>query len=167
MKYLLSVMLLVASCSIGTEPGISIQEIRSMQTELFDSSDEKKVMKAVINTLQDDDFMITYTDLDVGIVTAEKSENAGSLMDVAITKGFNALFKTLKIWERTAKGMRTIHANVNISGIGEKVKARTTFVVKVYDKEGKMVEQLSILEKEVFRVFKNRIHNSFVRINAN
>ena len=160
---ILTFFFLMSSCSIPglTGPEVkSIKEIRKMQTEYLNGQDSKMVMKATLNTLQDDDFMITYTDLDVGIVTAEKSENAESIMDVVITNYLNALFAGL--WSRTPKGMKTIHVNVNISEIGKKIKVRTTFIVKMYDKQGNLIKQNSITKPEVFNAFYKRLEASFV-----
>ena len=67
------IVLIAVSCTIpglGDKDIQSINDIRAMQTEFFKNADSKQVMKAAINTLQDDGFMITYTDLEVGIISA-------------------------------------------------------------------------------------------------
>lgn len=46
--------------------------LRSMQTRAFDTTDKKLMMRSVINTLQDLDFLIQDSSLDLGTVTGQK-----------------------------------------------------------------------------------------------
>ena len=160
------IVLITVSCTIpglGDKDIQSINDIRAMQTEFFKDADSKQVMKAAINTLQDDGFMITYTDLEVGIISAERSESASTIMDVVITEYINAALISLP-WKKTAKGMKTVYANVNITELKDSVKARTTFLVKLFDKEGKLKKQINITKEEVFFNWNNKILNSFIEI---
>ena len=155
--YLSPILLLLFSCSI---PGLgdktpTIAEVREIQTETVKANDLKKTMKAAINTLQDDDFMISYTDLDVGIITAEKSENAESIMDVAITNLLSQL--TDGFWNKASKGLKTVYVNINISDLGNEMKIRTSFIAKVFDTSGKLIKQESVKSREVYDTFYRRL----------
>lgn len=46
--------------------------LRSIQSRAFDTSDKKLMMRSVINTLQDLDFLIQDSSLDLGTVTGQK-----------------------------------------------------------------------------------------------
>jgi len=52
--------------------GANDLRLRSMQTRRFDTTDENKVMRAVIATLQDLDFIIRKSDAELGTITADK-----------------------------------------------------------------------------------------------
>ena len=50
----------------------SAVELRSFQTRAFDTTDKRKMLNAVIATLQDLDFIIDKADEDLGMVTGTK-----------------------------------------------------------------------------------------------
>jgi len=47
-------------------------QLRSIQTRAFDINDKKKMLKVIISTLQDLDFVLDRADLELGSVTATK-----------------------------------------------------------------------------------------------
>lgn len=47
-------------------------KLRSIQTRAFDTSDREKMLRSVMATLQDLDFVINKADFELGIVTAAK-----------------------------------------------------------------------------------------------
>lgn len=47
-------------------------QLRSIQTRAFDATDKTKILRVVISTLQDLDFVIDRADLNLGSVTASK-----------------------------------------------------------------------------------------------
>ena len=49
--------------------------LRSMQTRAFDTTDEKKTLRAVISTLQDFDFLIDEANNVLGVVSATRKKN--------------------------------------------------------------------------------------------
>jgi outer membrane protein W len=54
------------------DAGQSQVQLRSMQTRAFDSSDKEQIMRAVVSTLQDLEFVLEKADLDFGTVTGTK-----------------------------------------------------------------------------------------------
>ena len=75
--YLLAVALpfILAGCVTANqhvmESGSAV-ELRSFQTRAFDTTDKRKMLNAVIATLQDLDFIIDKADEDLGMVTGTK-----------------------------------------------------------------------------------------------
>jgi len=47
-------------------------KLRSMQTRSFDTNDKEKMMRSIMATLQDLDFVVNKADYDLGIVTGTK-----------------------------------------------------------------------------------------------
>lgn len=83
MKYLvLAILITFASC---TPKGSVLDmeksqvQLRSIQTRAFDTADKKFMMQAVINTLQDLDFVIDKADLTIGMVSSTKYVNNQTL----------------------------------------------------------------------------------------
>lgn len=64
--------------------------LRSIQTRAFDTTDKKLMMRSVINTLQDLDFLIQDSSLDLGTVTGQKFHKTNVVKISVIVKERNA-----------------------------------------------------------------------------
>lgn len=64
--------------------GESQVQLRSIQTRAFDTTDKQKMMRTVISTLQDLDFVIDRADLMIGSVTGSKF-TANALLKMSVT----------------------------------------------------------------------------------
>src|SRR3989304_1429242 len=53
-------------------PEKSQLQIRELQTRMYDTSDTKMVMKTMLNVLQDDGFIVTEANTELGFLTASK-----------------------------------------------------------------------------------------------
>ena len=85
---LLSVTLLLAGCATTTQRVLDTDQsqvkLRNMQTRAFDTSDKEKMLRVVISTLQDLDFVIDRADPELGSVTASKFTN-NTLLKMTVT----------------------------------------------------------------------------------
>lgn len=73
----LAAVFLISGCVTTTGDRIldsseSQLKLRSIQTRAFDTSDKEKMMRSVMATLQDLDFVVNKADYDLGIVTGTK-----------------------------------------------------------------------------------------------
>ncbi|MBL7130975.1 MAG: hypothetical protein ISS45_06215 [Candidatus Omnitrophica bacterium] len=59
-------------------------KLRSIQTRVFDISDKKKMLRTIISTLQDLDFVIDRADLVLGSVTGSKF-TANTVLKMSVT----------------------------------------------------------------------------------
>ncbi|MDP8229856.1 MAG: hypothetical protein P9L93_02000 [Candidatus Gorgyraea atricola] len=59
-------------------------QLRSMQTRAFDTTDKQKMLRTIISTLQDLDFVIDRADLTIGSVTGSKF-TANTLLKLSVT----------------------------------------------------------------------------------
>ncbi len=55
--------------------GLPALQIREFQTRTYDTTDTAMVMKALLNVLQDEGFVIKTANTDLGLVTARKEES--------------------------------------------------------------------------------------------
>lgn len=82
------VVLFSSGCATTTqqvlEVGSSQVQARSIQTRVFDTNDKAKMMKVIISTLQDLDFVLDRADLLLGSVTASKFAN-NTLLKITVT----------------------------------------------------------------------------------
>jgi len=105
-------------------------EIRQMQTRTYEIKDRKLVMKAMLNVLQDDDFIIEQVNMDLGFFNAQKEvdvENAG--------EKFWQTFWWGKAYA-TYKKNQIIDVTANISEFGDDMRVRVNFRVKVMNNKG-------------------------------
>ena len=69
---------LLGGCAVNAQKGVldssgeSMLKLRQIQTRYFDTSDKKKIVEAVIATLQDLGFVLDKASLELGSVTATK-----------------------------------------------------------------------------------------------
>jgi len=72
-------LLLFTGCATTTQRVLDTDQsqvqLRSIQTRAFDTTDKTKMLKVVISTLQDLDFVLDRADLELGSVTASKFTN--------------------------------------------------------------------------------------------
>lgn len=86
--FILIFILFMAGCATTTQRVLDTDQsqvqLRSIQTRAFDTVDKKKMLRVVISTLQDLDFVVDRADLDLGSVTASKFTN-NTLLKMSIT----------------------------------------------------------------------------------
>ncbi|MBM3243723.1 MAG: hypothetical protein FJZ12_02685 [Candidatus Omnitrophica bacterium] len=74
------ITLLISGCATTAEERVldlneNQLKLRSIQTRAFDTNDKEKMMRSVMATLQDLDFVVNKADYDLGIVTGTKFIN--------------------------------------------------------------------------------------------
>jgi len=75
MKKLINIITLVFffnACSTTTNPPKTQLQVREYQTRYFEVNDKNIIMKAIVNTLLDDGYIIKNVNNELGIITAEK-----------------------------------------------------------------------------------------------
>lgn len=139
-------------------------QTRTFQTREFDTNDVKLVMKAVLNTLQDDGFVAKNAVVDLGLITATKElqlNNRRNTTDNSSdywTEVFAKLFKTQSPSRTQSQEVRfdkfkIIEASINITPIGTRTKVRANFLAKVLDDKGNPSEVYSIDDMKFYQDF--------------
>jgi hypothetical protein len=75
MKKFINIITLVFffnACSTTTNPPKTQLQVREYQTRYFEVNDKNIIMKAIVNTLLDDGYIIKNVNNELGIITAEK-----------------------------------------------------------------------------------------------
>ena len=62
------------SYASNTPANASVLKIREIETRYFDINDEKTVLKAIVNTLQDNGFVIQNIEEELGYIRAKKED---------------------------------------------------------------------------------------------
>lgn len=154
--YMVSVALLpfmVAGCS-SKNSDVPLQktqlQIREFQTRTFEHTDEKAVMKAVLNVLQDDGYIVKNAVSDLGLLTATK--------EVDVEKGEERFWNTFWLGHHATWSKNSlIEVSCNISMLGSKVKVRANFQLKTMDNKGGTVEVRPVEDEKFYQTFFSKV----------
>jgi hypothetical protein len=113
-------------------------ELRMAQTRSFEAADARLVLKAALNVLQDEGFVIREANAELGLVTAvleRQSTNHGlrALKWAAVIGTYGAA--ALLPWPAAAT-VTSIEANVNVTSEGQGARIRVSLVAKTLDRRG-------------------------------
>jgi len=153
-------LLMVSGCGSANIPGMVLDkkapqktqlEIRQMQTRTYQTNDIPLVMKAMLNVLQDDDFIIEQVNMDLGFFNAQKEidvEDAGE-----------------KFWQTfwwgkgyaTYKKNQIIDVTANVSEFGEEMRVRVNFRVKVMNNKGGVEIVRQVDDPEYYQKFFSKV----------
>lgn len=144
---LLVLTLFVFGCAAREiKPQKTQLQIREFQTRTFDTSDSKMVMKAMLNVLQDDGFIVKNAATELGLITAQKEvdvENTGEKFWAIFWMG---IFGT---WKKSAR----VECTANVSNFGAQTKVRVNFQMKVLDNRGGIREVRKIEDQKYYQNF--------------
>ena len=128
--------------SAGVRPPQSPLELRQAQSRSFETADSRLVLKAALNVLQDQGFVIRHADAELGIVTAvmewrSRQPNRGLrvLKWVAAVPTYGAAL--LVPSGRTE--FSSIEANVNVTPEAARTRVRISLVSRVTGKNGEVL----------------------------
>jgi len=112
-------------------------QIREFQTRSFDTKDIRLVMKAMINVLQDEGFIIKTANIELGLLSAIKE-----------VEGNRDVMSIGSIIIRDTGGIKSTitECSANISEYGNQVKVRVNFQKKAIDAKG--VREVGLVEDE-------------------
>ncbi|HEY7535300.1 MAG TPA: hypothetical protein VH878_05085 [Thermodesulfobacteriota bacterium] len=125
-------------------------QIRQFQTRIYDTKNTKMVMKALLNVLQDDGFIVKNAVVDLGLMTAEKEvdvESSGAKYFAIFFMGANASWEKSMILEATA----------NVSEFGEQTKVRMSFQAKVLDNTGRVISVEQVQDEKYYQDFFSKV----------
>jgi hypothetical protein len=116
-------------------------EVRAAQSRVFDTADERLVLKAALNALQDSGFVIRQTDAELGLVTAvaewkSRTPNKGLRIAKWVAAPFTYGGSLLIPTGRTE--FSSVEANVNVTREAGRTRARVSLVSRVTDKDGRI-----------------------------
>ena len=158
---LFSLFLMTQSgCGTASVPGMVLSEkhkqktqleIRQMQTRTYQTKDNQLVMKAMLNVLQDDNYIIEQVNLDLGFFNAQK--------EVDVEDEGEKFWQTFW-WGKayaTYQKNQVIDVTANISEFGEEMRVRVNFRVKVMNNRGGVVIVSQIDDPEYYQKFFSKV----------
>jgi hypothetical protein len=145
--------IILTGCASAPKTQKTQLQIREFQSRTYADVDSKIVMKAMLNVLQDDGFIVKNAVPELGLLTATREidvENKGKAFAAAFFMGVNARWKKNSI----------IDASCNVSDIKDGCKVRANFQQKILDNKGGIVKIQQIDEQQFYQTFFNKVSKS-------
>jgi|DewCreStandDraft_4_1066084.scaffolds.fasta_scaffold00368_65 ribosomal protein S8 len=146
---LLALSLVAACATTGTPPQSQLQ-IREFQTRSYETTDTKMVMKAVLNTLQDEGYIVKNAVPDLGLLTATKEVDVEDKTTAVL---LSVLSKGKATWPKNS----IIEATANVSEFGTQTRVRLNFQVKTYDNKGAVREVKQVEDGKFYQDFFSKV----------
>lgn len=150
------VVFFAQSCVFQPPPPQPSQlELREFQTRSYDNRGAITAMKAMINALQDEGFIIKNADKDLGFIQATKEVDIGNFfdgfaLDVLGSGGNNAR------WQKS----RVTDCSANLTTVGKVVKVRVIFQEKILDNLGGIAEVSQLKDPKYYQNFFTKVDKS-------
>jgi hypothetical protein len=167
---LLAAIALLTSCTIINQdrrPTPKSQtQVREIQTREFDTNNVNLVMKAVLNTLQDEGFVVKNAVMEIGLITAVKelqiSGDASKGNDFW-SDMFEQLFRNSSrsrqsdTREQRYDKFKVVEVSVNVTEYGRRCKVRANFQAKVLDNQGDPSEIYTVDDPKFYQDFFSKV----------
>jgi len=144
------VILLAGCVTQSITPPKTQLEIRALQTREYEDRDTKMVMKALIDVLQDEGFMIKNADSNLGFISAQKEvdiERAGDRFFGSFGPG------EIPRWRKSA----VVEASINVSEFGKTTRVRANFQRKELDNLGATIAVRQMDDSKFFQYFFEKV----------
>ena len=136
--------LAVSACAATTQSELpeapqAPLELRQAQSRTFDTPDPRLVLKAALNVLQDQGFVIQQAEFELGVVTAVTEWRSGKRNEGLRILKWVAAFPTWGASLLLPTGrdeFSAIEAVVNVNPEAERTRVRISMVAKVRDDKG-------------------------------
>lgn len=148
------IIFLISSCTgfAPQDPAKTQLEVRQMQTYIFDVKDFKLVMKAMLNVLQDEGYIVQNVHLDLGFLTSTK--------EIDVETGYNRFWAF--VGTGNARWLKTniIDATANVTEFGDQTKVRVNFQLKRLDNFGNIVTVNQVQDPVFYQDFFSKVSKS-------
>ena len=140
----------LAGCA-ATAPQKTQLQMREFQTRSFETTDERAVLKALVNVLQDDGYMIKQANTDLGLLSATKEVDIESTMEAIFASAFGGNDAR---WAKNS----IIESTANVTGRAESCRVRVTFQMKKLNNKGEVMEVEQIDDGKHYQDFFAKVH---------
>ncbi len=128
-------------------------EVRQIQTKVFQTDDYRGVLKAVLNILQDDGYIIDSVNDGLGFLKAQKEIDVESRWRKIATSVFS------DDEARWAK-LNIIEVSCNVTQFGNKTKVRANFRSKLVSNRNEVINSYQVEDENFYRDFFSKVDKS-------
>lgn len=140
-------------------------QTREFQTREFDTNNTKLILKAMINVLQDDGFVIKNADSELGLLFATKEINIAKTGSTNSQEFWNQVFESMSKRQKqepkqTYNKIKIVEASINVSELGRRSKVRANFQAKILDNLGNAVDVYPVEDQKYYQDFFMKVDKS-------
>ena len=161
---LLIAFLATAGCAGVTRPAMTQLQIREFQTQTFDTADSQLVLKAMLNVLQDDGYVVRNAVIPLGLMTATRENDLApgrsGPSPGEISNGIGSRIVTGQLEPTGYRKLEIRDFTGNVTEFGEQTKVRVSVQRKVLDSYGNVVEVKPIEDLVFYQDFFSRMAKS-------
>ncbi len=132
-------------------------ERRNVETRIFDTSKTKDLLVASAQVLQDMGYTITESDVEIGVITATKTQNAMPKVGKVLVTVLSSLNGQQAVYDDTQKFYVCI---VNTKANAKQTRTRVIFARIVYDNLGKISEVEKLDDVKLYTEFFDKLGQS-------
>jgi hypothetical protein len=164
-NYLSCLLLLTVICACSkTIPKEALElkndsfAMRQLQTRVFDSNNEKTIIIACANVLQDLGYNVDESEVQLGVITSSKNRDAysrGKALSTMLIGGLLGV-NTYRMIEHSQK----IRLTVISKPLGNKTSVRITIQRVLYNVEGSVIEAKSVEDPKIYSEFFTKLSHS-------
>jgi len=134
-------------------------EDRRLQTRLFDTSDEKKILSASTGALQDLGFNLDASETDLGLIVASKERSAVETGQVLLAVVWSVLTRAPLLYDAEQKIWVSLISRP-AGESGKQTAVRVTFQRIVWDSYGQISKLERLNDPEVYQGFFETLSNA-------
>lgn len=142
---LLAAFLFLTACA-AKSPALTQLQIRQYQTKTYDTADTTMAMKAVLNVLQDEAYIVKQANTELGFLTATKEVDVENGAD----KFFSSFFMGSSArWDKNS----IIEVTANLTSRNSQTRVRLNFQRKTLDNKGNVADIEQLQDEAFYRDF--------------
>jgi hypothetical protein len=131
-------------------------EDRQLQTRLFDTSDEERILSATAGVLQDLGFNLDESETDLGLIVGSKDRDATEAGQVFLAAILAGMSGTQAIYD-TKQKIRISLVSCPAGESGERISVRVTFQRIVWNNYGRISRLERLNDPEMYQGFFDKL----------
>lgn len=156
--FLCSLLIFVTACTPSAPHPLRSQlEVREFQTRTFDTQNSDDVLKAIIDALHDDGYVVRNADRGLGFVSAYKQVDPETPLWFKILSGSEGRYLT----------SLELEASLHVTGKGKQTRVRAVFISKELDNFGASMGAQNVDDVKFYQDFFAKVDKSFYYMKNN
>lgn len=136
-------------------------ERRNIETRVFDTKNEKELLTASAQVLQDLGYSIKESDVNLGLITAEKNSDVTTKAGKVALATLSILSMAVDKSETTYEDVQKFYVNIVTTPTKEKtIKVRVLFTRRSWDNKGNIFKVEKITDTKTYQQFFDKLSQS-------
>jgi len=153
---ILTAMTLLAGCNSQSKEQATMTQLqmRQLQVRTIQASDKRMAMKALLNVLQDEGFVVKSVDSNLGVLVAAK--------EVGVEKAssrWSSIFSSSDAEHKWDKG-GIVEAAVMVNEVSDGCQFRANFQRKAFNKIGRVSDIETLVDEEYYQDFFTKVEKA-------